>query len=184
MTVAEIDPKVSELATSQFWMDPAKVTILHKDARRALHDSPANFEVIVGDAFTDIAVPPHLVTREFFALVRHRLLPGGIYVMNLVDDAGRVRALSAVIATLHTSFDHVEVFVESEDLQAGGRTTFVLFASSSTSGISSFREKGGQNHLFVNLTDSMLLNQSPARTPLLLTDDYAPIDRLIGAGAM
>ena len=42
----------------------------------------AGDDVIVGDAFTDIAVPEHLVTQEFLQLVAARLNPGGIYAMN------------------------------------------------------------------------------------------------------
>src|SRR3546814_6132496 len=79
VTVAEIDPAVTAVAVSDFWFDPASAHILHDDARRALLSDPARYDVVIGDAFTDIAVPAHLVTREFFALVRERLAPGGVY---------------------------------------------------------------------------------------------------------
>nr|WP_245840698.1 fused MFS/spermidine synthase [Puniceibacterium sediminis] len=36
ITVAEIDPAVTELAAEAFWFDPTSATILHEDGRRAL----------------------------------------------------------------------------------------------------------------------------------------------------
>lgn len=47
---------------SDFWFDPASARILHDDARRALGNDPTTYDVVIGDAFTGIAVPAHLVT--------------------------------------------------------------------------------------------------------------------------
>lgn len=184
ITVAEIDPHVTQVAVEEFWLDPNSVTIHHDDARRVLRQITRKFQIIVGDAFTDIAVPHHLVTREFFLLIQSRLTNDGIYAMNIVDDANRGLALSAVISTLKTVFKQVEVFVESSDLQGGGRTTFVVFASASASGIQSLQEPGVQNRQFINLTRSNRLGELMRRDGVILTDDYAPIDRLIGLDAM
>ena len=63
------------MAVRDFWFDPATATILHQDARLALRSRPARYDVIVGDAFTDVAVPAHLVTHEFFKLAKSRLNP-------------------------------------------------------------------------------------------------------------
>jgi spermidine synthase len=35
----------------------------------------ARYDVILGDAFTDVVVPVHLITREFFELAADRLNP-------------------------------------------------------------------------------------------------------------
>src|SRR3546814_7134224 len=64
VTVAEIDPAVTAVAVSDFWFDPASAHILHDDARRALLSDPARYDVVIGDAFTDIAVPAHLRSEE------------------------------------------------------------------------------------------------------------------------
>ncbi|MCB1417397.1 MAG: fused MFS/spermidine synthase, partial [Nitratireductor sp.] len=101
ITVAEIDPEVTALAASEFWFDPASATILHEDARRALLTRPERrYDVVIGDAFTDIAEPQHLVTREFFELVRDRLNPDGAFLMNVIDFEDRLGALAALVATL------------------------------------------------------------------------------------
>jgi spermidine synthase len=68
ITVAEIDPAVTQMAVESFWFDPETATILHEDARRALLTRPdGRYDVILGDAFTDVVVPVHLITREFFS---------------------------------------------------------------------------------------------------------------------
>ncbi|MHA1152836.1 MAG: fused MFS/spermidine synthase, partial [Alphaproteobacteria bacterium] len=76
ITVAEIDPAVTRAARDRLWLDDrVGLRILHEDARVALarDGSETRYDVIVGDAFRDISVPAHLVTREFAELVRERL---------------------------------------------------------------------------------------------------------------
>jgi spermidine synthase len=41
--------------------------------------------VVVTDVFRYIAFPCHLVTREFAAPAKSRLVPDGLYVTNMVD---------------------------------------------------------------------------------------------------
>jgi precorrin-6B methylase 2 len=111
ITVAEIDPAVTQMAVESFWFDPATATILHEDARRALLSRPdARYDVILGDAFTDVVVPVHLVTREFFQLAADRLNPGGSFLMNVIDYEDRLHALSSIVATLGEVFPVVEVW--------------------------------------------------------------------------
>src|SRR3546814_4522827 len=107
------------------WSSDVCSSDLHDDARRALLSDPARYDVVIGDAFTDIAVPAHLVTREFFALVRERLAPGGVYLMNVIDFADRLAALAAIVHTLRQGFPVVEVSSEehTSELQSLTRHT-------------------------------------------------------------
>lgn len=180
VTVAEVDPMVTDIAIRDFWVDGGKMTIMHADARRALRQSSERFSMIVGDAFTDIAVPQHLVTREFFELVRDRLTADGAYVMNLVDHLDRLDALAAVHRTLADVFPVVEVWVEAEDFAGGGRTTFVLLAGQTETKVARFRERGG-GRTFARIPAARMEKLIAEHDPPVLTDDYAPIDRLMGA---
>ena len=182
ITVSEIDPEVTRIAVDDMWVPGGGIEVLHQDARVALQGSGERYDVIVGDAFTDIAAPPHLVTFEFFELVKSRLEEGGLYAMNVVDHVPDMPALLAIYRTLGEVFDHVEVYAEEEDFLSGGRTTFVLFASASASGPD--RLAGGDGQMFVRIAESALdAGLQDRRTPLL-TDDYAPIDRLVGIGEL
>ncbi len=184
VTVAEVDPDVTTLARELMWLPESGITIFHEDARAVLRARDVRYEVIVGDAFTDIAVPPHLVTLEFFKLVRSRLEPDGIYAMNVVDHAGSLRALLAVFRTMSEVFEAVEVFAEEEDLASGGRTTFVLFGSRKPSGLRRLNDPLDEERSFVALNPSRLKDRAAATGAVLLTDDYAPIDRLVGIGEL
>ena len=182
ITVSEIDPEVTRIAKEQMWVPEAGIDILHEDARTALERRPGLYDVIVGDAFTDIAVPPHLITLEFFQLIKSRLETDGLYAMNVVDHVPEMQALLAVYRTLENVFEHVEVFSEQDDFLSGGRTTFVLFASSSPSGLDHLDGEDGQ--IFVKIAGDALNKRLKDTNTPLLTDDYGPIDRLVGIGEL
>lgn len=185
ITVAEVDPEVTRVATRDFWFDPASATVLHEDARRALATRPdRRYDVIVGDAFTDIAVPSHLVTREFFQLVRDRLTEGGVYVMNVVDHTDRLDALTALVATLRAVFPAVEVWTEMRPPEAAERRVFVLVAGADPSPVPELVVPAPDPMAFGPLGDRFIDALVAQKDPTILTDDYAPIDRLVGLGTL
>jgi predicted membrane-bound spermidine synthase len=180
ITVAEIDPEVTRQAVADFWFDPGIAEVVHRDARRALAESGERFDVIVGDAFADIAVPAHLVTEEFFRLVSDRLAPGGVYAMNVIDNADRLNALAALVVTLRAVFPSVEVWTEARRPEPGERRVFVILAGASDSPVSSVEALAPEPLRFAALAESFL-DEIVTRTGIRpLTDDYAPIDRLVG----
>lgn len=180
MTIAEIDPDVTAQAVDHFWFEPASATVLHRDARMALRDSSRMFDVVVGDAFTDIAVPEHLVTLEFFRLVADRLAPGGVFAMNLIDNVDRLQALAAVLVTLREVFPSVEVWTEARPPAPGERRIFVLLAGAEDSPVSAIEASAPDPKRF-QVLDSGFLDDIVHRTQArILTDDHAPLGYLIG----
>lgn len=178
-TVAEIDPEVTALAARDFWFDPASARILHEDARRALRSRPDRYDVIIGDAFTDVAVPAHLVTEEFFRLVASRLAPGGSYLMNVIDYQDRLRALASVTRTLGRVFPVVEVWTNTAPAEPGARVVFVIAAGDSHTAQDRFTAPAPDRTRFGALAEPWVARLAETRG-LVLTDDFAPIDRLIG----
>ena len=61
------------------------------DGRRYLGRERDRYDLIVLDAFGTARVPPHLLSREFMALARERLAPGGVLAANVIAGA-RLRA--------------------------------------------------------------------------------------------
>ena len=179
-TVAEIDPMVTETAVKEFWFDPASARIIHDDARRVLQLNPEAYDVIIGDAFTDIAVPAHLVTREFFELVAARLKPGGVYLMNVIDFADRLDALAAVLRTLRDVFPVVEVWAERAPPGPDARLVFIILAGETPSPFSQLVSPAPDLLHSGRLSAAAVEALIARRDPPLLTDDYAPIDRLLG----
>ena len=180
VTVAEIDPAVTATAVSDFWFDPASARIVHDDARRVLRSDPSTYDVVVGDAFTDIAVPAHLVTQEFFDLVRARLNPDGVYLMNVIDFADRLDALAAVLRTLRTAFPVVEVWAEIATPEPDARLVFIVLAGETPSAFSRLTSDAPDLLTSGRLSARGIDDLIARRRPPLLTDDYAPIDRLLG----
>lgn len=178
VTIAELDPEVTAVATERLFLDPKGLRILHQDARLALGREPeAGLDVIIGDVFHDVAVPYHLVTREFAALVRSRLTADGIYAMNLVDAFPDPRLLKAVVKTLRTEFRQTDVWMEGPP--EASRVTFVITATDAGRLPDEVAARGGIPRRWSRVTDMLDRFGTPMDEVPLLTDDYAPVESLI-----
>ncbi|MCA2010885.1 fused MFS/spermidine synthase [Cereibacter sphaeroides] len=181
VTVAEIDPEVTRAAQDFFWYDPGTGEgadrIVASDARRLLAQEDRRYDVIIGDAFGDIAVPQHLITREFFQLAQARLNPGGVYVMNVIDHMDRLEVLSAMVRTAREVWPSVEVWTDPRHDQAENRRVFVLVAGQEPSPRTQVQEPWGHAIRIAASSIDEILSQRPV---LVFTDDFAPIDRLLG----
>ncbi len=183
LTVAEIDPEVTETARDRLWLDSAAgLRILHEDARVALA-RPVNgdaYDVIIGDAFRDISVPAHLVTLEFAETVRGRLKEQGSYVLTIIDDPRQSRFLFSVVKTLFQVFPVVETWVDVAQLQTGQRTTYLVVAGDQPTPAKRLESRIDDSRLWVRWPPKDLENRVMASDNPILTDDYAPVDRLLG----
>lgn len=181
ITVAELDPVVTETARERLFLDDRDMHVIHGDARTVLARLPADerFDVIVGDAFHDVSVPYHLVTREFAERLRMRLHHDGIYVLNLVDVFPDGRLIAALVKTLRSVFPEVEVWL-AEVPPAPTRVTYVIAASNEPT------ELAGQGpYLHAAMPPARRwtrvtsrINPDDPQVPLL-TDDNAPVEQLI-----
>ena len=62
------------------------------------------------DAYRQPYVPFYLATREFFALCRRHLTPGGIVALNVSTVPGDERLVNGIAGTLATEFPKVVVW--------------------------------------------------------------------------
>ena len=58
------------------------LTVHNEDARPWLRRSEGDYDAIFVDAYRQPYIPFYLATEEFFELVRDRLAPGGVVVVN------------------------------------------------------------------------------------------------------
>ena len=80
----EIDPALEEIGERYFDLASTPNLEIHsEDARPWLRRSDGSFDVIVIDAYRQPYIPFYLTTREFFDLVRDRMDPGGVVVVNV-----------------------------------------------------------------------------------------------------
>jgi predicted O-methyltransferase YrrM len=104
----EIDPELEEVGNEYFDMGSNEnLTVHNEDARPWLRRSDGGYDVIMVDAYRQPYIPFYLATREFFELVRDRLAPGGVVIVNAGhpednDDLERVlgRTLAEVFPTV------------------------------------------------------------------------------------
>lgn len=174
--VAEIDPVVTRMAIERMWVRPdPRLDVLHGDARMILQSQPATpfYDVVLGDVFHDISMPAHLVTREFHDEIKARLKPNGFYAVNVIDSARTPRFLPAFLHTLAQSFAHVRAWVEEDDLRAG-RITYLVTASD----IPFPEDRVSIDRPATRRWFALPIEDSRAG-PLVLTDDHAPVDRLM-----
>ena len=79
----EIDPELTEIGRRYFDMRAPHLAVHHEDARPWLRDSDGEYDVVILDAYRQPYIPFYLATREFFELVRDRLAPGGLVIVNV-----------------------------------------------------------------------------------------------------
>jgi spermidine synthase len=78
----EIDGELTEVGERFFDLRNPKLTTYHEDARPWLRRSEGGYDVIMVDAYRQPYIPFYLATEEFFELVRDRLAPGGVVIVN------------------------------------------------------------------------------------------------------
>ncbi len=103
----EIDPELEEVGLRYFDMGSNEnLTVHSEDARPWLRRSAGGYDVIMVDAYRQPYIPFYLATTEFFDLVRDRLAPGGVVIVNAGHPEGNddlEKVLSATLAEVFPS---------------------------------------------------------------------------------
>jgi spermidine synthase len=194
LDIVEVDPSVVRAAEAFFeYRPPANHHVHVRDARAFLRATSARYDVIWLDVFARHLIPFHLTTREFFELVRSRLHPDGVLVTNLAstgDGPDRQRA-EAVVATLRAVFPLIESFSAKGSLKTktSDSENLIFFAGAHVRDMREAEFLSRVAELAVKrLLPAEVLSLVGAGPPrewqggVVLTDDYAPFDLLIGRG--
>jgi hypothetical protein len=173
----EIDPLVVRVAAEHFGVAPVPGLRIHVgDARRFLDAADGRYDVIQADLFrSGPDIPGHLVTEEFFALARGRLLPGGLMMVNVFDLASGHPLLESVAATLGRAFP--TVFVRS---RRGMNHVLLAFGEPKSLAEIQAALAAAPAQVAEIATDVSreIRPYSPGPGALVLTDDKAPIEAL------
>ena len=103
----EIDPELTTIGYRFFGL-PRSIRVHNEDARPFLRRRPhARWDAILVDAYRQPYIPFYLVTKEFFTLVRNRLAPGGVVVVNVGHPQGDQRLEKVLTATMRNVFSAV-----------------------------------------------------------------------------
>ena len=176
ITSVELDPEVFELAKLHFGVRPEpgfRVEI--DDGRRWLQRRDGQtWPVIAIDAYRGPSVPFHLLTKEFYELVKARLAPAGAAVQNV---APSTMMFDAAVATMASVFDHLDLYEADGNIvmvgYEGPRRSFeALLASARRLDAA----HGFRYPLAEMVREARPLKQLPDTRPL--TDDFAPVELL------
>ncbi|MCX6781561.1 MAG: fused MFS/spermidine synthase [Candidatus Magasanikbacteria bacterium] len=113
MTVAEIDPKITELAKKYFRLtDDPRIRIVHEDGRVFLNRNEEKFDLIFGDAFKSFSPPHQLTTKEAVEKMYNSLSDDGIALVNIISaiDGDKGEFLRAEYKTYKSVFPDVQLF--------------------------------------------------------------------------
>ena len=104
----EIDPELEEVGNRYFDMGSNEnLTVHSEDARPWLRRSQGGYDAIFVDAYRQPYIPFYLATEEFFALVRERLAPGGVVVVNAGHPEGNDDLEKVLGRTMSAAFPNV-----------------------------------------------------------------------------
>lgn len=177
-TVLEIDPGVVALVRDRIADDPPGVDVQIVDARVGLQDEPdGSYDVVIGDAFSSIAVPWHLATAQTMQQVRRTLVPGGLVALNVIDQPP-LALMRAVTATVSATFEHVAVLATPATLAGTDGGNAVVLGSDEALPLPSIDVALAQ----ADPDQRVLAGEDLDRfvgSAQVLTDDLAPVDQLL-----
>jgi len=106
-TGVELDERAVELGRKWFELPESRAdrtVIAGQDARSALRRMPADFDLIVLDAYSNqVEIPAHLSTYEFFSEAKTHLAPGGWLAVNAGGFSANDPVVTALGSTLGTA---------------------------------------------------------------------------------
>jgi hypothetical protein len=173
---------------------PAQHHVHVRDARVFLNATPHQYDVIWMDAFARHMIPFHLTTAEFFSELRNHLSPEGVLAVNLASsgEGGDLLRANAVVHTMRQSFPAIESFAVKGPWKAdqskavnliffAGRPIEKMGVGGIIEKIVPWVERGKLPVEAVSLLNTH--RAQPWERGVILTDDFAPYDLLIGSHA-
>lgn len=184
--VVEIDPGVTAVGYSHLGLDPGlNIATHHMDGRQFVAEKAAagRYHLVTLDAVNDLSVPAHLLTTEFNAAVKRTLTPDGVYLLTVIDVLDRGRLWPAAVRTLRETYPHVELLVTDPAHDPGTQQVMVIYASAVPLDLEKLKVA-----TILTGTAATFTHRPPAgkvdallagRPPLVLTDQFAPVDNLM-----
>ena len=182
--VVEIDPGIIAVAKQYFGMrETGRLHLIESDGRVFLNRHREPYDLIIVDVFTGSYIPFHMMTKEFYQLVRSRLNPHGVAAINILPAE---KLFVSNVRTLKLAFDNLDFFNSGD---AAIEATSVIVAApldTLTASETAQRAAAAQARYQFRFDVSRLLQErriepSGAKGEIL-TDDFAPANVLDAYG--
>jgi spermidine synthase len=181
----ELDPGVIEAAKKYFGLrETATFRLIPGDARMFLNRHPEPYDLIFVDAFTGSYIPFHLMTKEFYQLVRNRLSPHGVAAFNFLPSKD---IFESNVRTVSLVFDNIDLF-NSGSRDIWESNVIVLGRLDPSSDAETLQKAAAAQERYKFRFDvSKLVTEGRAPVPKeltgkVLTDDFAAADVLEARG--
>jgi spermidine synthase len=181
VTSVELDPTVLELAKKYFGIREEKnFHVANRDGRLFLQESKDRYDIILIDAYRGPFVPFHLLTKEFYQLVKDHLAEGGVVAQNIEPST---MLFDSAVKTINSVFPQVDFY------RADGNIVTVAYDGSEhkpedLASVAEARDKAyGLRYSLkdmlaerrrIDINDGQVIDAGAK----VLTDDFAPVEAL------
>jgi len=172
----EIDRRVIEVSKQYFGLrETERVRYLDGDGRVFLNRNHGLYDLILLDAYRGGFVPFHLLTKEFYTLVKQRLTPGGAVASNVHDGT---KLYHSTVKTLGEVFPSLDLYpTGSGEVIAIATMGAAADKEALASRAAALQERYNFRHPLADaLRRRMDDPRSQAAEGELITDDFAPVN--------
>lgn len=177
ITAAELDPAVVELAKKYFGIRNEKnFKVEVADGRNYMVKSSATWNIIMIDAYRGPFVPFHLLTKEFFGIVKSKLKPGGVVVQNIEPST---MMFDSAVTTIKSVFANVDLY------DAGGNTVAIAYdgpektETDLLARANALQKQYNFKYPLPMFAANRLVVRKAVAGGKVLTDDFAPVESLL-----
>jgi spermidine synthase len=172
----ELDQRVIDVAKQYFALrETPRVRYIAADGRVFLNRSKDQYDLILLDAYRGGYVPFHLLTREFYTLVKSRLTPGGAVAFNVHDGT---KLYHSTVRTLGEVFPTVDLYPSGmgeviATLSADPKFDRGVLATRAAA----LQERYKFRYPLTEVLKRRIANpEREAKGGSLITDDFAPVN--------
>lgn len=181
----ELDSGVIDAARKYFGMrETERSKLIASDGRVFLTRHKERYDLILVDAFTGSYIPFHLMTKEFYELLRDRLTPDGAVAFNITPGT---KLYDSNLRTLQAVFSHIDLF--SSDKKPEDDEVIAIAALGAPADGEALAQKAAVAQARYKFRFDVTKLVAARRMPFpakpkgdVLTDDFAPVNLYDSAG--
>ncbi len=187
ITGIELDPEIIRVGRQYFNMNQPNLTAVAADGRRWLSQQAPDhrWDMIAVDAYRPPYIPFHLATVEFFQLVHDHLNADGVLAINVGRTATDFALVNSLAATVAQKFP--SVYLIDEPGPPDTLANSLLVATVQPTRLGDFRKNVAglptglpvEFRRFAVGTESQARVAAPPASAPILTDDHAPIEKIV-----
>lgn len=183
--IVEIEPSLYELSKKYFYFkDKSNIKNYVEDGRVFLAKNQQKYDYIFSDAYKTVySIPVHFTTEEFFKLVKEKLNPNGLFLINVIgklDDSNPPSFLFSEIKTFKKVFPNNYFFAISSKDNKKDFQNIIFLAINGDKKIDFLTLKKADDPFISSLENNLLdLDNFDFSKEIILTDDFSPVESLL-----